>query len=211
MNKIGRQEVNKILTYDVFKTSLCKWHGYAIYRDSYPNKELLVVDTAVGRVGRMRADGSIFWYNAKDSKKKNGYLYIPVYTDIKKIVVGVHTIVAVARNSNILRDQIEQGKNLVVNHMNNVPWDNSPENTEWVTVRANNLHGKMVHAIHRFTTGMTIPVYNDSKTEFISLINGISASEVTQWANLVHRVIKQQDQFNEDDVRSFLSYLGSSK
>ena len=204
----GTSVINRIEAYEVFKSSLCRWNNLEIYRDNNPNNELIAVDLQAGKVGRLKNTGIVAWYNARDSKKKTGYLYVPIYGNGKYITIGVHTIIAICKNSNIFADQIEANKFLMVNHKDNIPWHNEPSNLEWVTNRDNSWHGKMVNAIDRFMPSLSIRLTNLSKKEFVGLKDGISAHSVIEWTNITKRKPEKEEGFREEDVISFLKFLG---
>lgn len=204
----GAKVINSIEVYEIFKSSICRWNNLEIYRDNHPDNELLAVDLQAGKVGRLKATGIVAWYNARDSKKKNGYIYVPIHGNGKYVVIGVHTIIAICNNSNIFADQLEANKLLLVNHKDNIPWHNEPSNLEWVTYRENSWHGKMVHAIDRFMPSLSVSLTNLSKVEFIGLKEGISAHSVIEWANTLKRKPEKEEGFRDEDVISFLKFLG---
>lgn len=73
-------------------------------------------------------------------KNKQGYHYVTIFINNKKIKKRVHQVILQAFSPN-------QDKNLVVNHKNGIKTDNRLSNLEWVTISENIKHAYSLNLV----------------------------------------------------------------
>lgn len=213
MNKKNNQLDNLLKVQNILITKfLYQYNGIRYYNDDPENKTQLIIDFTNGKVGRYLISHNIMsWYNnGYVSRKRNGYKYAVVYDEDIKVVIGIHTIICMLKDEITLERYLDEGIVPVANHMNNVPWDNHPDNLEWTMQKYNNNHGKMVRAMSRHSWSgvkdLTYIVRNNSDTEFVALKEGISEVYINEFLNQNKLKIYDDERMDDHVVDQFLKY-----
>ena len=115
------------------------------------------------------------------SQKENGYLYVKLFVcidgQIKRINYAQHSIVCALFND------VPYDYNRIVNHKDNCPFNNHPDNLEWTTHALNVLHGRVAAtatAIHN----------NSSALQWLEIFDGIDLYCQTHNAKYVFDSLK---------------------
>lgn len=139
MNKRGKKELNNEAVFDLLSHAEETSDGSYIFTD------------LAGKIFVVNNDGSMYTIqddvvshcnNGIYSQKENGYLYVQLTIKIdgqlQTIEYAQHSIVcALFKSLSGLLDS-------ECNHMDNCPFNNTPDNLEWTTHALNVLHGRLI-------------------------------------------------------------------
>lgn len=192
MNRSGRQQVNNEAVFEILKTAKRTEDDSFVFVDKENNTFIVDKD---GRMYTIQNNITYPCNNGYVSYKKNGYLYVEISVKIDENIVHInyaqHSIVCALYNG------LPYDYNLVVNHKNNCPWDNTPSNLEWTTQGLNILHGKIVNSIEKA----------DSINSWLTTFSGVNMIEYKQ--NLSsERFVTMTTPLS---VKTIEAYLGGQK
>lgn len=192
MNKSGRQNENNERIREIIGDKIQIQPGVFAIRDDLEN--IIVVDTNTGITYEYVNNNLIECNTGDKSRKSNGYVYTELMLiidgELKKINYGTHSLVAMISHTWEYDRIVNTGKTPVVNHLNNIPWDNREENLEWTTQRLNTLHAKVIYSLyeserksdwlklfteHRYTA---VRFNQNIDSEHITLLVGLSTKDI---------------------------------
>ena len=123
------------------------------------------------------------YQSGESSSKKNGYVYtrIAIKRDESTEIInyGTHSLVAMIAHKEEFDKMAEELTTPIANHKNNRKWDNRAENLEWISSKANRVHGKIVNSLHRnFRDVYTHIEYNLGGVPFVVLNKELSVKDI---------------------------------
>ena len=201
---MGTPKENYEAVKNVIETTSKKW-ALGVYSFVDVKNNMIVVDTLKREV--YRVDGLDMKPICQGRNKKNGYLYIPIETNIGPILYGMHTVVAMLIYG-------ATAKYNIVNHKDNRPWNNSPSNLEWTGSRLNNIHGNILRSLNHYFPGVyTHYESNDSGVNHIILNTPLSVNTIADFLEVIEddrylSVDKDADYIDKSNLIGFVEWLG---
>lgn len=187
MNKTSKDLENKIIISNWLKGNHGMTGGCTLYQDDINDYIIYMQAGMIGKINPCNQD--ISWYGAKDGKR-NGYKYIPIILDDHKIEIGIHTIIGMLAYPGYFEAGLDRNIVLCINHKDNIPWHNTPDNLEWTDRVSNAVHGKFISSIVDCKIAGWIE-HNKKDKDFKTLGYGISVAWVKRFLSIRNIKIKK--------------------
>ena len=185
MNKMRDLE-NKIAISNWLQSSHGMTAGCPLYQDDIDD---YIVDMKAGMIGKVNpCTQDIKWYGEKEGKR-NGYKYIPIMLEGHKIEIGIHTIIGMLAYPGYFEAGLERNVILCVNHKDNIPWHNTPDNLEWTDRVSNAVHGKFITSI--VNSGIDGWIEHNKKDKDFHTIGCLSVAWVKHFLSMRNIKIKK--------------------
>ena len=220
MNKEGKQQKNNEAVFNLLSQAEKLDDGSFIFTDL--SNKIFLVDRS-GDMYTISDDRVIPCNSGVISSKINGYIYVNITVNIdgqlNNISYAQHSIVCALFNGR------PSETNMVSNHKDNCPWNNTPSNLEWTTQALNTLHGKVVSGLWRnrfYVNNMTHRVWteirhNMSNNDYECLKLPISVSDILDYQTYVGKGLqsywglKNKDYISDRDLVDFIKWLDKKR
>lgn len=191
MNNMGAQIRNIEAVRDMVDTAVTKDNNIII--ENKTGNQYIIIDKNTGNIKRVEPDGTVFkCMTGEESSKENGYIYLKLFilgknNKLKEINYAQHTTVAMAMFKNEYDELVEKGvTGIVVNHLNNCPWNNEPSNLEFVSKDDNLIHACFVHSLHEYEQKHgynSIVLKRNLRRDkyFVTIRTGLSCKEIHKY------------------------------